>query len=239
MRVYVYIWYARCTNRRKKTERRDLETSRVCFLYLRSGASMCTRFEHMLESHRTRTRLYLRVEQETLWMDWCHGSPLAFMIPGLRYGPEHTVPWLNRRETTLDLLSLWHQRRRLHYEGGDDGHCDCRVRADGKIRWSELGPRGCTRKGGSHVPGKEANLWITVWEKHVGNIRWGERDQSNDKFRSSVQRYELPDLRSVDQLGFVVRDKHNRIESALRILELQHKALNEWVFRVTFVDNSF
>lgn len=77
----------------------------------------------------------------------------AFYVPGLCYGSEHTVSRLDRRKTSLDVFSLRHQRRRLHHEGGDDGHCDCGIWTDGEIRWSKLESWRRARESGSYVSG--------------------------------------------------------------------------------------
>ena len=74
-------------------------------------------------------------------------------VVGLRYWSQHTVTRFHRRETPLDIFPLRHQWRRLHHQGGNDGHRDGCVRADGEICWSEFRPRRRTRESRSNISG--------------------------------------------------------------------------------------
>lgn len=50
---------------------------------------------------------------------------------GIRARPFNSVPWINRRETAMDVRPVRHQRRWIHHTRRNDGYRDGHLRTDG------------------------------------------------------------------------------------------------------------
>lgn len=102
---------------------------------------------------RNKKYFFLIKENNSIW------KMMIRLVTGFRYRFEYTISWFDRRKIEMDVLALRYQRRWLHHEGRNDGHCYRGLRVDGKIRQSYIGQRRRTRQSRPNVSSK--------WEHHI------------------------------------------------------------------------